>query len=94
MKWRSEAWAVDVGCELGQSLDNFETDDKKPPTLPMAVKEAQYIIDLHHEPGTTSNEMLMGEDGAESQKIARANIKECRAFIQKYRNASSSKNCA
>lgn len=82
--WREEKWSKDAPCELALSLDNFENDDKKPPTLEMAVVEAQYIIDLHYEGGTVSHEMLSGESGPEAVEEAQKTIKDCRAFIRKY----------
>lgn len=86
MTWRAENWAKDVGSELALSLDNFECDDKKPPTLAMAVKEAEYIINLHYEAGTTSSQMLSGELGDEERNTALTNMRECRAFMRKYRH--------
>lgn len=83
-QWRQEKWAKDVCLELGMSLDNLENDDKKAPDLAMAVKEASYIIGLHHEGGTTSNDMLNGEFGADGRKNALATIRACKRFIKKY----------
>lgn len=80
--WRSEKWAGNVPFELAQSLDNFERDDKKPPGLDQAVTEAQYVIDLHKESGTTSQEMLSGEAGPEAKREAKKTIKDCEAFIK------------
>ena len=83
-KWRAETWAKDAPDELAESLNNFELDDKKPPSLPQAVKEAQYIVGLYHEGGTTSSEALSGELGHDAKKAAQRTIRECKAFIKKY----------
>jgi hypothetical protein len=88
--WRSEHWEKYVPFELALSLDNFEHDDKAPPSLQMAVDEAQYIIDLHYECGTTPNEMMTSEC-ADERKAARKTIRECRAFIKKYQSRTSPK---
>lgn len=87
-KWRGGKWAKNIPDELAVSLDNFEHDDKNPPTLKMAVEEAQYIISLHYEGGTVSNSMLSGEDGPEAMKEAKETIRDCKRFIKKYKEAT------
>ena len=85
MSWRKEPWALDVPYELSLSLDNFAHDDKKEPTLEMAIKEAKYIIDLHYEGGTLSAEELSGDFGPEAYEEAKYRIKEHKKFISKYK---------
>lgn len=85
MTWQNETWAKDACSELVLSMDNFQSDDKKPPTLQMAMAEAQYIIDLHYEAGTVSNEMLNGEHGPDEKKRAKKTIADCNKFIKKYK---------
>lgn len=83
--WRNEKWAKDVpGPVMDETLDNIQTDDKRPPTLTDAVKEAQYVLGLYHEGGTLAQEELAGECGPEAQRRAEAEVRKCKAFIKKY----------
>ena len=83
--WREQPWAEKVPNELAESLDNFESDDKAPPTLAMAVEEAAYIIGLHSESGTESQAMLAGERGREARTEAKKTIRDCEAFIKRHK---------
>lgn len=83
--WRSEKWAKDVpGPVMSETLDNIQTDDKRVPTLAEAVKEAQYVLGLYNEGGTQANEELAGEYGAAAKRAAQAEVRKCKAFIEKH----------
>lgn len=88
--WRDEKWAKHVPSPLmDETLDNIESDDKRPPTLAAAVKEARYVLSLYNEGGTDARAELEGEYGKEAQKIARAEVRKCQAFIKKYSEAKN-----
>lgn len=87
--WHNEKWARHVpGPVMDETLDNIEHDDKRPPTLAEAVKEAHYVLGLYNEGGTDARAELEGEYGSEAQKAARAEVRQCKAFIKKYSNAA------
>lgn len=83
--WRNEKWAKHVpGPIMDETLDNIQTDDRKPPTLAEAVKEANYVLGLYSEGGTDAQCELSGEYGEEAKRRATAEVKKCKAFIKKY----------
>jgi hypothetical protein len=83
--WRTEKWAKDVpGPVMSETLDNIQTDDKKVPTLPEAVKEAHYVLSLYREGGTQAQGELAGEYGPEAKRGASAEVRKLNKFILKY----------
>jgi hypothetical protein len=88
-QWRAQPWATKVPYELAVSLDNFEHDDRRQPTLAQAVEEARYIIGLHSEGGTESHAMFTGERGEEEQAEAKKTVKDCRNFIKRHEDVAT-----
>lgn len=84
-RWMEQPWAAKVPSRLAESLNNFESSDNRAPDLTEVIKEARYIIGLHHESGTISSEELSGEHGPAGVAEAEQRIRECEAFI-KYGN--------
>jgi hypothetical protein len=83
--WRTEKWAKDVpGPVMNETLDNIQTDDKRPPTLEEAVKEAKYVLGLYSEGGTQAQEELAGEHGPQAKRGASAEVRKLKKFIAKY----------
>jgi len=73
--------------ELEHSLDIISTDDGKrieDYTNAEIITEAQYVIGLFTEGGTAQSESLSGDCGKESQRNARRELRELKAFLKKH----------
>ena len=73
--------------ELEYSLDRISSDDDcdlADYSDSEIIAEARYVISLYAEGGTSHSEMLDGRCGKASQREARRELRELKAFLRKH----------